>query len=66
LSSNFLFDFHSSVINLAAVQATRRKVTVTPEELAKRWIIGVETARRTIDQTTQRAMRDFTSTQGSR
>jgi hypothetical protein len=66
VSSDFVFDFHLSVINLAAVQATRRKGTVTSEALAKRWFIGVETARRTIDQTTQLAVRDFTSTQGSR
>jgi hypothetical protein len=64
--SDLLFDFHISVLKFAAVQATRRKGSITPEELAKRWFIGIETARRTIEQTTQRAVRDFTSTQGSR
>jgi hypothetical protein len=38
---------------------------VTPEDLAKRWFIGVEAARRTIETTTQRGVRDFGSTQGS-
>lgn len=49
-----------------AVAVSKRKGTVTPTELAKRWFIGVESARRTIERTTQRAVRDFAFTSGTR
>ena len=45
---------------------SRRKGAVTAEELAKRWRIGLETARKTIEKTTQRAVRNFTNTVGTR
>ena len=38
-----------------------RKGTVTPERLASIWNIGLETAKRTIERTTQRGVRDFTN-----
>jgi hypothetical protein len=40
--------------------------TSNGEELAKKWYIGIETARRTIENTTQRAIRDFNTIQGIR
>lgn len=36
---------------------TRRKSAVTAEELARRWNIGIETARKIIQVTTQRGIR---------
>jgi hypothetical protein len=40
-------------------QSIRRKGTVSPADLAKRWRIGLETARRTIDHTTPLGVHDF-------
>jgi hypothetical protein len=51
---------------VSAVQASYRKGTVSPEDLARRWFIGIETAKLTIENTMQRGVRDFNSTQGSR
>jgi len=51
---------------ISAVQMKARKVTVSPETLAKRWNIGIETARKTIEKTTQLAVQDFTNVTGSR
>ena len=48
------------------LQAVRRKGTVSPEVLAKRWGIGLETARRTIERTMQMAVRDFHDSGGTR
>ena len=61
-------EFIGSVLerNEAAIQGTKRKGSQTPEELAKKWGIGVETARRTIDRTTQLAVRDFHDSAGTR
>lgn len=49
-----------------SVAVSKRKGTVTPTDLARRWYIGVEAARRTIERTTQRAVRDFAFTSGIR
>lgn len=52
-----------------AVDAThtiKRKGTVSPEDLARRWRIGLDQARRTIERTTQLGVRDFTTIQGTR
>ena len=43
-----------------------QKGTVTPELLASIWNIGVETANRTIERTTQRGVRDFTNAKMNR
>jgi hypothetical protein len=61
LESQVLYDYHS----LMATN-TKRKGTVTASDLAKRWYIGLPAAQRTIQQTTQRGVRDFTSTGGFR
>lgn len=53
-------------VSLKSVGTTKRKGFVGPEELAKRWHIGLETARKTLDKTTQLAVRDFTHTMGGR
>lgn len=60
---------HSLVANnvlIASTSSTRKKGTVTPEALAKRWRIGLDLAKRTIERTTQLGVRDFTAIQGSR
>ena len=53
-------------VSISAVQTKARKGTVSPETLAKRWRIGIEAARKTIERTTQLAVRDFTNTTGGR
>ena len=44
----------------------KRKGFVSPEKLAKNWKIGLEVAKRTVEATTQLAVRDFTHTTGGR
>jgi hypothetical protein len=47
------FNFHHYVESeIAVLDSVRRKGTVSPETLAKRWYIGTEIARRTIEGTT--------------
>jgi hypothetical protein len=52
--------------HIAGVKTANRKGTVTAEELSRRWRCGLETAKRTIEKTTQRAVRDFTDSRGMR
>lgn len=59
----------SERVMIASVDATksaRRKGTVKPEELAKRWHISLEVAKRTIENTTQKGVRDFAHMSGTR
>jgi hypothetical protein len=58
------YDFPSRAIR--ATITGRRQGTVTPQQLAERWRIGIETANRTVENTTQLAVRDFTHTTGGR
>jgi hypothetical protein len=44
----------------------RHKGTISAEDLAKRWRIGLNQARHTIEKTTQLAVRDFSNTLGER
>lgn len=44
----------------------KRKGFVTAEKLSENWSISIETARRTVEATTQMAVRDFTDTSGGR
>ena len=52
--------------SVSAITTKNRKAYVTPEALAKRWSIGIETARNTLKRTTQRAIRDFSTVSGTR
>lgn len=52
--------------HIAGLKTANRKGTVSAEELSRRWRCGLETAQRTIDKTTQRAVRDFTDSRGMR
>jgi hypothetical protein len=49
----------------SSYQAVRRG-TPSPLELSKRWFIGLHAAKRTLERTTQRGIRDFTMSQGTR
>jgi hypothetical protein len=63
------FDVHrrsAPSLPVATTTSLHRKGTVRADLLAKRWFIGLETAKRTIELSSQRAVRDFTSTEGSR
>jgi Reverse transcriptase (RNA-dependent DNA polymerase) len=51
--------------NCSAV-SYHRHGTPTASELAKRWFIGLQTAARTLEHTTQRGVRDFTKSEGTR
>jgi Reverse transcriptase (RNA-dependent DNA polymerase) len=53
-----------SAISTMEVAKSTRKGTVTPEELSSKWFIGLSSAKRTIEQTTQRGVRDFLATGG--
>ena len=49
-----------------SIGTDKRKGYIGPEELASRWGIGLETARKTLDKTTQLAVRNFTDSLGGR
>jgi hypothetical protein len=59
---NLLTLFRNKVIVSAA--STVRKGTVTAKDLADKWFIGLNAAKRTLEQSTQRGVRDFTMTEG--
>jgi Fe-S-cluster containining protein len=61
-STNGLGDRYS----IFGLKVTHRKGTVTADELSRRWRCGLETARKTLNKTTQRAVRDFTDSRGMR
>ncbi|CAJ1928380.1 unnamed protein product [Cylindrotheca closterium] len=48
------------------VKTDGKSYLVKPEQLARRWRISLECARRTLKKTTQRALRDWTKVEGSR
>ncbi len=50
----------------AATTIRKRKGHVSPEKLSKNWLIGMEVAKRTVEATTQLAVRDFSHTTGGR
>jgi hypothetical protein len=54
-------DFLSLVRNrvIVSVTNTTRKGTIVAKELAEKWFIELNTAQRTIEQSTQRGVRDF-------
>ena len=51
---------------LSAIQTKKRKGHVSAVDLAKRWRIGLQAAERTLEHTTQLAVRDFTHVTGGR
>jgi hypothetical protein len=57
---------HIYISQVDLVKTRRRKGTVQVEELAKRWHISLELAKRTIESTTQKGVRDFSHMLGSR
>jgi hypothetical protein len=59
-----VYDLPNRLIH--ASTTSRRQGTITAKELAERWRIGLDTAKRTLLNTTQLAVRDFTHTTGGR
>jgi hypothetical protein len=62
------FDFCCCILSKLTLQVTgtHRKGTVSPDNLTRKWYIGVETARRTLERTTQLGDRDFLNIKGTR
>jgi hypothetical protein len=58
------YNFPNRVIHTTVT--SRRQGTITPQQLAERWRIGIDTAKPTIENTTQLAVRDFAHTTGGR
>ena len=57
----------SSFASSVAAAKTRQKFpSITAEQLASRWRIGLETAKRTLESTTQLGVRDFSRYKGTR
>ena len=52
--------------SVSAVTQGRRKGTVSPELMAQRFFVGLETARRTWERTTQLGVRDFSHATGTK
>jgi hypothetical protein len=59
-------DTDCRIAEVFATKSKHRKGRITAEELAVRWKIGIETARRTLEATTQLAVRDFSHTTAGR
>ena len=51
----------SRTVNISAAGSGHRKGTIQAADLAARWHIGLEAAKRTIERTTQLAIRDLTN-----
>ena len=51
---------------LAGVKTSGKSSIVKADQLARRWRISIECARRTLEKTTQRAVRDWSRVTGSR
>jgi hypothetical protein len=51
---------------IISVTNTNRKGTVTAQDLADKWFIGLNSAQRTLEQSTQRGVRDFATSEGSK
>ena len=51
--------FETNVKIVSRVQSAGRRTKVTPEELSRRWGIGLQTAIRTLQTTTQRGVRTY-------
>jgi hypothetical protein len=53
-------------INATETLSVTKKGKMSPADLAKRWHIGVETAKKTLARTTQLVIRDYTHSMGGR
>jgi len=51
---------------ISSVSSKGKTYNIKPEQLTRRWRTSLECARRTIDKTEQRALRDWTRVQGDR
>jgi hypothetical protein len=51
---------------LTSARVVKRKGFVIAKQLVKNWQIGLEVAKKTVDATTQLAVRDFTDSEGGK
>ena len=51
-----------ATVRLSSTHSHRKRYSILPEDLARRWNIGLDTAKRTLRATTQRALRNTTNT----
>ena len=58
-SCNVSYDFNTNSVRNINAFATRRKDTITPEQLVKLWNIGLSTAKRTLSSTTHQCIRSL-------
>ena len=66
-ADDLLDDFVQDTRNVSKIRTDRkRKGFVSASKLADNWLIGLKAAKLTVDNTTQRAVRDFSTTTGSR
>jgi aspartate oxidase len=61
LEDKHLIDELEKTCNVSVAQSSNYRYKVMPEELAKRWNIGLSTAKRTLLATTQRGVKDIAS-----
>jgi hypothetical protein len=62
--NNVVCGVHS--LNIRSMKTSGKSYLIKPDQLARRWRISIECARRTLEKTTQRAVRDWSVVQGSR
>jgi ribosomal protein S25 len=53
-------------MTISICKTVKTKGFVSVEQLAKNWKIGLEVAKKTVDATTQLAVRDFTDSEGGK
>jgi hypothetical protein len=52
-------DLNFASLNISSTNTSMRNSAVTPETLASRWNIGIDTAKKTIQATTQKGIRSY-------
>jgi hypothetical protein len=55
-----------SSLGIGAIASDNKRPIIRPDQLARRWRCSLETATRTLQKTTQRAVRDYTNIIGGR
>ncbi|CAJ1957701.1 unnamed protein product [Cylindrotheca closterium] len=62
-SNNVVCGVHS--LTIRSMKTSGKSYLIKPDQLARRWRTSIECARRTLEKTTQRAVRDWSVVQGS-
>ncbi|CAJ1966539.1 unnamed protein product [Cylindrotheca closterium] len=63
-SNNAVCGIHS--LTIRSMKTSGKSYLIKPDQLARRWRTSIECARRTLEKTAQRAIRDWLVVQGSR